>query len=208
MKNYIFLLLFIFSASNLKSEILTFDPTAAANSVIQISHLVEMIEHQADMAKKVGDGNFTPQTIGWMSNWWSKCGGGKYTLPDWFPHPKLDICADGNASITAGVNWYKENWLPLKSDKDKPGAVSEKNNKREEARTQIRGFALSASILGMQRAKEDQKAVENLQQGLTGAKDQISVQKIQTQVMIQMLAELQRVNQQQAQIIQLMAVKD
>lgn len=183
-----------------------FDASTAAGFVQQLQAMQQMIEHNTEMAKKVGNGEFTPSTINWMSNWYFKCGGGKYTLPDWFPHPKLNICGDSGKILEAGVDWYEREIII--TDVDTPKQAEIKAKKQVEAVLRVRKFILSTSVTDMRRGEEDKKAIEEFQQGLKSANDQIKVQKIQTQIMIQMLAELQKLNIQQAQILHLTAIKN
>ncbi len=206
----IFFTLFGFNSLYSAGEIVPGTPvtdfTAASNFVTQLGALQQMIEHNTQMAKKVGEGEFTPSTINWMNSWYTKCGGGKYVLPDWFPHPKLNICGDGKATLEAGVDWYEKEILI--TDVDTPKQAEIKSKKQVEAVLRVRKFILSTSVTDMRRGEEDKKAIEEFQQGLKSANDQIKVQKIQTQVMIQMLAELQKLNIQQAEILHLTAIKN
>lgn len=205
-KLYLFLFLILNTKTLFATGLPVFDATAATNFVLSIQAMEQMIKHNVEMAKNVGNGNFTPSTINWMASWWEKCGGGKYVLPDWFPHPKLNICADPNKTLELGVDWYKKEFLVLKSDD--LIVAKQKSKNQENAIVKIRAFALAKSSLDMQRGEEDQKAVEQFQKGLAEANDQVKIQKVQTQILIQMLAQLQKINQQQAHIIQIMAIRD
>ncbi len=184
-----------------------FDSTSYLTAVQQLESMKQMIEHNAEMAKQVGDGKLTPQTINWASDWYTKCGGGKFTLPDWFPHPKLNICADGNKQVELGVDWYERELL-IDAKLDTPEQAKIKSQKQQKALKQVRAYSLSKSVLEMQRGEEDPKSIEEFQNGLKGSKDQIAIQKIQTQVMIQTLAELQKLNIKQAEIIHIMSLKE
>jgi hypothetical protein len=201
----IFLLLFSINKVH-ATGLPVFDASTAAGLVQQLQAMQQMIEHNTEMAKKVGDGEFTPSTINWMNSWYTKCGGGKYTLPDWFPHPKLNICGDSGKILEAGVDWYEKEILI--TDLDTPKQAEIKAKKQLEAVLRVRKFILSTSVTDMRRGEEDQKAIKELQKALESANDQIKVQKIQTQIMIQMLAELQKLNIQQAEVLHLTAIKN
>ncbi len=182
------------------------DFTAANNFVQQFNALQQMIEHNTAMALKLGKGEITPATINWAGSWYQKCGGGKYVLPDWFPHPKLDICASPDKTLDTGVKWFEKEMLVFKTD---PLPVAqEKAKKQEKAKQKVRAYSLTKSSMEMQRAEENTKAIEKFQQGLKDSKDIVSVQKVQTQIIIQMLAELQKMNIQQAEIIYIMSIRE
>jgi hypothetical protein len=201
----LFVLNFALKTSAFATGLPVFDATSAAHAITELNSLQQMIQHNTEMAKKVGDGEFTPATINWMNSWYAKCGGGKFVLPDWFPHPKIDICADSNKTLEIAMRWYEKEFLI--STADTPEVARVKGKKEQKAQVLVRGWGLAKSSIEMQRAEEDAKAIENLQGGLKGATDQIQVQKVQTQVLIQILAELQKINMKQSELMHIISIR-
>ncbi|MDR2007416.1 MAG: hypothetical protein LBQ34_00385 [Alphaproteobacteria bacterium] len=182
-----------------------FDETSYFAAVQQLGALQQMIEYNVQMAKNVGDGKFTPATINWAADWYKKCGGRTLTLPDWFPKPNLSICADDSATAKIGVEWYKKEFLVLSTDS--PAEIKRKQQNAKDNSVKIRAWALAQSVKNLSRGKEDKEVIDKLQNGLNTAGDQISVAKMQTQVMINMLTEQQKTNENLAMIIHIMSTK-
>ncbi|UQY79976.1 VirB5 protein family [Candidatus Hepatincola sp. Av] len=186
---------------------IVYDPTNAANMATQAEQLEKSIEHQTDMLEAIGKGDFNPSVINYIDNMYQSCGGKKYGLPEWFPKYDIPaICADEEVILESAVNDYKNKMLPLSTDTHEE--MVKKKQYQLDNGAKVRGYALGKSEMVLEKSPKTSETIEQLSKAAKEAKSQIELQKIQLQVDIVILQELQKMNESQALILQIMGWKN
>jgi hypothetical protein len=184
-----------------------YDPTQELNMVKQLEETVKSIDLQTKTFESLGKGDFTPSVIDYFQDVYKRCGGQKQGLPEWFPSFKFpQICSDESKLLEKSVSFYKDNLLPLPSDKQTD--LEKKKKFFQENNQKIRAHALALSSLRVEQSKSTSEKIENLHKALTGSKSSIEVQKVQLATQIAILEELQKMNESQALILHVIAWKN
>ncbi len=214
LKIYLYIPIFtIFSITNIFSaEIpglgsIVFDPTNQKNQLIQIEHMVTSIDHQIDIMKAIGKGDFNPQVIGYLDNLYTSCGGKKKGLPNFLPKITIpNLCsANEEKSIEKYVNDWKDQFLLTATDT--PQKRVEKQQKIRIKKENVYGYAGVQSQITLDSAEQNAKVNTELMNASKGATSSLEVQKLQLQVQLQTLQQLQRNNELLAIILQNMVWK-
>ena len=205
-----FIILFILCIKNLYAAgpgSIVYDPTNAANMEQELENSAKELQYQADMLSSLGKGDINPSVVNYMDNMYSSCGGKKYGLPEWFPKYDIpEICADEDVILESAVKDYKDKMLPLTTDT--PEEAAKKRQYRLDNSAKVRGYALGRSQLVLDKSEKVSESIEKLIKDAKGAKTSIEIQKIQLQVEIAILQQLQEMNESQALILQVMGWKN
>ncbi len=184
---------------------IVFDPQGLEQSVTSYEQMLKQYDQFENYKEQIGNGDLTPSTVNKLSQLYEKCGGKKFGLPDWFPRFKVEMCADDGQLFALQVDWMKETYLPLSTDSAEQKKA--KAQKKVEDRVKIIATTLSRSVVNLDKREEKTEKATALQDALDSSKNQIEVQKVQLQVQIEILKELQELNNTQSLMLHLMSME-
>lgn len=206
---FILSLTFILVMSMIKDSYGVGEPVFDEAAVLKIGEQIEQAQKGVDVMKEmsnnIGDGKLTPDTVLFMGKWYTKCGGSRFALPDWFPSLNIKICGSQVSIFNSVADDYKKNYIPLSGDD--AATISKKENTYMEAGKKVKVFALTRSSLTLRSVDENQKVLDSLQTSLNSAVTQTQILKVQTQATIQLVQQMQELNQQLATLTQVEGFK-
>lgn len=182
-----------------------YDLTAAGHAASIIQNGLSQIEYYKQMIEELGNGKLTPSSINFLSGLYSNCVGKKYVLPEFMPDINLDICSkDADTKLTG----YYNDHIIIQLD-DTPEKVYKKKRETREAIKALRKSLLATSAKQIEyHAQKDYNTIDTIQRDIKISTTQIDYLKLQAQIQVQILQELQDIKTNQALMMQAMALRE
>ena len=186
---------------------LVFDSSNQSNNLEMVAKMADELKNEEEMLKNVGKGDFTPTTVSWMQDKKNQCGfEGRFSF-GWFKFPKIpQLCGNEDEAMETFVEDVVQNFLP--NTNDTSDEREEKQVNRESELLSTKSYLIGKSHVVLQGNEGKKDNLGNMQAGLNGSADQIEVAKIQTEILIQILAEQQDINENLALVMKHVALEN